>query len=78
MINNNEKTIKHIVKKTHYWFLKKINNDSKYYYIRTMCEGIDKIIWFTGYENNSGLVSSIGGELNEETQNQLEKEFQRI
>jgi hypothetical protein len=70
-------TIKHIVKKTHYWLFKKTNDESKYYYVRTMTEGLDRVVWFMGYENHFGSVSSVGGELSDETQKQLESEFQQ-
>ena len=41
-------------------------------------EGLDRFVWFVGYENNFGSVSSVGGELDEETQKSLEREFSRI
>lgn len=72
--------MKHITKKTHYWLFKKTNeqdSECKYYFIRTITEGLDKVVWFMGYENSFGLVSSIGGELNEDKQIELEKEFQK-
>jgi hypothetical protein len=75
-VSDSEKSIKHIVKKTHYWLFKKTADDGKYYYIRTTTEGIDKFNWFIGYENNFGLISSVGGELSEDKQTQLENEFQ--
>lgn len=75
-VSDSEKLIKHIVKKTHYWLFKKTNEDSKYYFVRTMTEGLDRVVWFMGYENNFGLVSSVGGKLSEEKQKQLESEFQ--
>jgi hypothetical protein len=70
--------IKYISKKTHYWLFKKIDENSKYYYVRTKVKGLDKIIWFIGYENLYGLVSSVGGELSEETQKNLENEFLNV
>jgi len=73
-VSESEKSIKHIVKKTHYWLFKKTNNDSKYYYVRTMTEGLDRVVWFMGYENNFGLVSSVGGELSVEACTPMEKE----
>jgi len=76
-VSDSEKSIKHIVKKTHYWLFKKTNSESKYYYVRTMTEGLDRVVWFMGYENHFGSVSSVGGELSEETQKQLESEFQQ-
>ena len=75
-VSDSEKSIKHIVKKTHYWLFKKTNEDSKYYFVRTMTEGLDRVVWFMGYENHFGSVSSVGGELSEEKQKQLESEFQ--
>ena len=75
--SKNEKSIKHIVKKTHYWLFKKTNDDTKYYFVRTMTEGLDRVVWFVGYENHLGLVSVVGGELSEEKQKQLESEFQQ-
>ena len=76
-VSGSEKSIKHIVKKTHYWLFKKTNDKSEYYYVRTMTEGLDRVVWFMGYENHFGSVSSVGGELSEETQKQLESEFQQ-
>lgn len=76
--NQSKKTIKHIVKKTHYWLFKKVNEDGKYYFVRTMTDGLDRVVWFMGYENHFGSVSSVGHELNEEKQNQLESEFQSV
>lgn len=76
--NQSKKTIKHIVKKTHYWLFKKTNEDGKYYFVRTMTDGLDRVVWFMGYENHFGSVSSVGGELSEEKQNQLESEFQSV
>ena len=75
-VSYSEKSIKHIVKKTHYWLFKKTNDDGKYYFVRSMTEGLDRVVWFMGYENNFGSVSSVGGELSEEKQKQLESEFQ--
>jgi hypothetical protein len=75
-VSDSEKSIKHIIKKTHYWLFKKTNNDGKYYFVRSMTEGLDRVVWFMGYENHFGLVSSVGGELSEEKQKQLESEFQ--
>ena len=75
-VSDSEKSIKHIIKKTHYWLFKKTNEDSKYYFVRTMTEGLDRVVWFMGYENHFGSVSSVGGELSEEKQKQLESEFQ--
>lgn len=77
-VSDSEKSIKHIVKKTHYWLFKKTNKDDKYYFVRTMIEGLDRVVWFIGYENHFGSVSSVGGELSEEKQKQLESEFQLI
>ena len=70
-----ENSIKHIVKKTHYWLFKK-TIIGEYYFIRTMNEGLDSVVWFIGYENQFGLVSPVGGELEQERQKQLEIEFQ--
>lgn len=70
-------SVKHIVKKTHYWIFKKTNEDSKYYYVRTFVDGLNKIIWFMGYENQNGTVSSVGGELSENIQKELENEYQQ-
>ncbi len=75
-VSDSEKSIKHIVKKTHYWLFKKTNDDGKYYFVRSMTEGLDRVVWFMGYENHFGSVSSVGGELSEEKQKQLESEFQ--
>jgi hypothetical protein len=76
-VSDSEKSIKHIVRKTHYWLFKKTNSESKYYYVRTMTEVLDRVVWFMGYENHFGSVSSVGGELSEEKQKQLESEFQQ-
>jgi hypothetical protein len=76
-VSDSEKSIKHIVKKTHYWLFKKTNDDGKYYYVRTMTEGLDRVVWFMGYENSFGSVSGVGGELSEDKQKQLESEFQQ-
>lgn len=84
--------MKHIIKTTEYWFLKPVSylallnyigkmyidgfND-QYYYIRIKTSGLEKISWVIGYENESHLVSIIGGgELNPELIDQLEEEFQ--
>jgi hypothetical protein len=75
-VSDSEKSIKHIVKKTHYWLFKKTNDDGEYYFVRSMTEGLDRVVWFMGYENHFGSVSSVGGELSEEKQKQLESEFQ--
>ena len=75
-VSGSEKPIKHIVKKTHYWLFKKTDDDYKYYFVRTMTEGLDRVVWFQGYENDFGSVSSVGGELSEEKQKQLESDFQ--
>lgn len=42
-----------------------------------MTEGLDRVVWFMGYENNFGALSSIGGELSEGEQKQLESEFKQ-
>ena len=68
--------MKHIVKKTDYWFLKKTDDRYDYYFVRSMTDGIDKPNWFIGYENSFGLVSSVGGPLTEDKQKELESEFQ--
>lgn len=70
--------MKHIVRNTHYWLFKKINKNSKYYYIRTETDGMDRIGWFIGYENNFNKVSGIGGNLSDEMEMQLENEFQTL
>ena len=75
-VSDSEKSIKHIIKKTHYWLFKKTSDEGKYYFVRSMTEGLDRVVWFMGYENNFGLVSSVGGELSEDKQKQLESEFQ--
>lgn len=41
-----------------------------------MTEGLYRIGWFIGYVNNFGSVSSVGGELSDDMQQQLESEFQ--
>ena len=69
---------KHIVKKSHYWLFKKINEERDYFYVRTMTDGQDRIAWFVGYENHFGSVSSVGGSLSDDLEKQLESEFQLL
>lgn len=68
--------MRHIEKRTHYWFLKKTDDRYNFYFIRSMTEGLDKVNWFIGYENSFGSVSSVGGPLTEDKQKELENEFQ--
>lgn len=68
--------MKHITIKTHYWLYKKINDDYNYYFVRSITHGNDKVVWFIGYENANGSVSSVGGPITEEKQKELESEFQ--
>ena len=73
--------MKHITKTTEYWFLKPALNplylETDLFYIRIKTSGVEKISWVIGYENESHLVSRIGGgELNSELVKQLENEFQ--
>lgn len=65
-----------ITKTTNYWLFKQTTTDSKYFFVRAVTEGLDNVTWFMGYKNHLGLVSSIGGDLKEETIESLEKEFQ--
>lgn len=69
--------MKKVTRTTHYWLFKPTGRDkSKYFFIRTVTEGLDKVVWFEGYQSHTGLISSIGGDLMEDLQNSLEKEFQ--
>ena len=63
--------------KTHYWLFKKTNEDSNYYYVRIMTDGLDRINWVMGYENHFGSVSIVGGGLTDYKQKELEAEFQQ-
>lgn len=67
--------MKHIVKTTNYWLFKPVNPNGNIYYVRTLVEGLAPV-WFMGYENHIGLVSSVGGDLKEETKEILEREWQ--
>lgn len=68
--------MKKISKVIHYWFLKPTREDGEYFFIRTKTEGLETYTWFIGYENKSGLVSSIGEALSGTLVDELEKEFQ--
>lgn len=67
--------MKHVIRHTHFWLFEKTNENTNIYYVRTMTQGLDKIAWFMGYENDFGLISSVGGELSEEKQIELETKF---
>ena len=69
--------MKKITKTTNYWLLKPVSKDSKYYYIRCQTEGIlHSYVWFVGYENHMGLISSVGSDLTDDEIKELEIEFQ--
>lgn len=65
-----------ITQTTHYWLFKPTQDNGKYHYVRTKTDGLDKFGWFIGYKNNLGLVSRIGGDLNNAMIENLENEFQ--
>lgn len=66
-----------IVKTTEYYICDKISEGSQYHYIRSeILESNLKPVWFVGYISKStGFPSSIGPELPEEKQKELEKKF---
>lgn len=70
--------MKKITQKTHYWLFKEIPSEyeTKYFYVRCQVNGVTGYSWFMGYENRMGLVSRVGGDFSEETENKLEREFQ--
>jgi len=65
-----------IIQKTNYWLFEKTSENSKYYFVRIQTDGISTHSWSMGYENSFGLVSCIGGPLNEERVKDLEERFQ--
>jgi hypothetical protein len=69
------KTIQQV---TTYVFFKPVNPDSKYYFIRTQTNhSLGSLVsWGTGYENHLGLVSFVGGGVNDTLAVDLEKEYQ--
>lgn len=69
------KKFEKITRKTNYWLFKNVPGSNEYYYIRSLTEKIDRVIWFIGYKNNHGLVSGVGGDLDKTLQNKLEAEF---
>lgn len=73
-----EKSVKKITQTTYYWLFKEIPSEyeKKYYYVRCQLNGLDRYVWFMGYENHMHLVSRIGGDLSEDLSDKLEKEFQ--
>lgn len=84
LVENKNKSIENgltkITKTTHYWFLKPTVAGGKYFYVRTVVEGLNenKPVWFIGYEGLTGFVSSVGGEIGSAKQRELEEEYQSL
>ena len=68
--------MKTITKVITYCFFKPIHPSASHHYIRVTTETNNDVQWVMGYENHIGLVSCIGGNIQDELKVELEKEYQ--